>query len=171
MRRLGQLQRCGAILYQQRWSQIGFLQLYEVWIELKEITVTLVEQVYRIFTSWMLHFPFPKRQLEHWRIPGELMYSRLCPDHFAPSDLWTPSKPAFNDGISTQCLFNLMADMKWGWVVKGANCPFTRLPGSWIQVTHPTHKLKVAVSLGDELSVKGPRKGDVEDGVAGHLTW
>lgn len=121
MRRLGQFQRCGTILYQQRRSQIGFLQLYEVWIGLKKITVTLVEQVYRIFTSWMLHFPFTKRHLEHWSIPGDLMYSRLCPDHFAPSDLWTPSKPAFNDGKSTQCLFNLMADMKWGWVVKGTH--------------------------------------------------
>lgn len=115
--------------------------------------------------------PVYKRQLEHWSIPGDVMYNRLYPVHFAPPDLWTLSKSDSNDAKSTQCLFNLSADMKWGWVVIGANCPFTRLPGSWIQVTHPTHKLKVAVSFGDELSVKGPRKGDVEDGVTGHLTW
>lgn len=123
----------------------------------------------------LLDFQLPNAALPIYKatvgtLEHDLIFSRLYPVHFTPRDLWAPSIYDFNDATSTQCLFNLMADMKWGWTVKGANCPFTRLPGSWIQVTHPTHKLKVAVSLGDELSVKGPGKGDVEDGVTGHLT-
>lgn len=37
-------------------------------------------------------------------------------------------------------------------------------------VAHPAHQLEVAVRLGDELSVEGPGEGDVQHGVAGHLT-
>lgn len=41
---------------------------------------------------------------------------------------------------------------------------------SAVAVAHPAHQLKVAVRLGDELSVEGPGEGDVQHGVAGHLT-
>lgn len=41
---------------------------------------------------------------------------------------------------------------------------------SAVAVAHPAHQLEVAVRLGDELSVEGPGEGDVQHGVAGHLT-
>lgn len=41
---------------------------------------------------------------------------------------------------------------------------------SAVSVAHPAHQLEVAVRLGDELSVEGPGEGDVQHGVAGHLT-
>lgn len=41
---------------------------------------------------------------------------------------------------------------------------------SAVAVAHPAHQLEVAIRLGDELSVEGPGEGDVQHGVAGHLT-
>lgn len=38
-----------------------------------------------------------------------------------------------------------------------------------LRVTHPTHKFKVTVSLGDELSIEGPGERNIKDGIAGDL--
>lgn len=36
-------------------------------------------------------------------------------------------------------------------------------------VTHPSHKLKVTISFGDQLSIEGPGEGNIKYGITGDL--
>lgn len=52
---------------------------------------------------------------------------------------------------------------------RGANWPFAHSQKVRRWVTHPAHKLKVTISLGDQLSIEGPGERNIKDGVTGDL--